>query len=93
MTVGILQVVLFIHGTNSLKEKRTVLLGLKSRLRKMFNIAVTQVADDDLWQKATLAIVSVERERKCMDSLFAALLNFLEHYGGVDVIDYGIELI
>jgi len=40
MTVGIIQVDIFIGESNSLKEKRMVLNSLKSRLCNHFNIAV-----------------------------------------------------
>jgi len=49
MTIGILRLVLFIHESNSLKDKRMVLHSLKARLRSNFNVAVTQVDDQDKW--------------------------------------------
>jgi len=63
MTVGILKLVLFIHESNSLKAKRMALHSVKARLRNNFNVAVTQIADEDKWQKATLAVVGAERSR------------------------------
>lgn len=33
---------------------RMALYSLKARLRNNFNVAVTQIADQDKWQKATL---------------------------------------
>ena len=63
MTIGILRFSLFIHDSNSLKEKRMVLHSLKAKLRNNFNIALTQIEDEDKWQKATLAAVGIERQR------------------------------
>lgn len=59
MTIGILKLTLFIHDSNSLKEKRVVLHSLKARLRNNFNVAVSQIGDEDKWQKSTLAVVGV----------------------------------
>lgn len=59
MTVGILTLILFIQDSNSLKEKRMVLHSIKARLRNNFNVAVSQIADEDKWQKTTLAVVGV----------------------------------
>ncbi|MFA5411142.1 MAG: DUF503 domain-containing protein, partial [Candidatus Omnitrophota bacterium] len=71
MTVGILKLVIFIEDSNSLKQKRMVLHSLKARLRNNFNVAVTQIADEDKWQKATLAVVGAERDGRNMNSVLS----------------------
>jgi len=93
MTVGILRVVLFIQGSNSLKRKRMVLHSLKARLRNNFNVAVTQVGDEDKWQKATIAIVGVEKDRRNMDRNLCAVVNYIGEFGCVDLINHEMELI
>ncbi|MFH1458329.1 MAG: DUF503 domain-containing protein [Candidatus Omnitrophota bacterium] len=93
MTVGILQLAIFIHNSNSLKEKRRVLHSLRARLRKYFNVAVTQIGDEDKWQKSTLAIVGVERDRKIMDSILCRIINFIKDTSGIHLIDHEMELI
>ncbi len=45
--VGLLSIELHIPGAQSLKDKRTVLRGLKERLKK-FNVAVAEVEHQDL---------------------------------------------
>jgi uncharacterized protein YlxP (DUF503 family) len=93
MTIGILQLAIFIHNSNSLKEKRMILHSLKARLRNNFNVAATQIDDEDKWQKSTLAIVGVERDRKNMDRILCRIINFVEDFNGIDLIDHEIELI
>ena len=93
MTVGILRVALFIQGSNSLKEKRMVLHSLKARLRNNFNLAVAQIGDEDKWQKSTLAIVGVERDRKNMNGVLSGVINFIERFNDVNLIDHEMELI
>lgn len=93
MTIGILKLALFIHDSNSLKQKRMVLHSLKARLRNNFNVAVTQIGDEDKWQKATLAIVGVERDRNNMNSILSKVLNFIENFHGLDLIEQEMELI
>jgi uncharacterized protein YlxP (DUF503 family) len=58
MTVALLSVELHLSASRSLKDKRMVLRRLKDRL-KPFNVAVAEVAHQDLWQRAGLAIVTV----------------------------------
>lgn len=93
MTIGILKLVLFIPGSNSLKEKRMVLHSLKARLRNNFNVAITQIDDDDKWQKTTLAVVGVEKDRKNMNSILSRIINFIEEFRQISLIDYEMELI
>jgi len=93
MTIGILKLTIFIHNSSSLKEKRMVLHSLKARLRNNFNVAVTQVDDEDKWQKTTLAVVGAERDRKNMNSILSNILNFIGEFGGIDLINHEMELI
>lgn len=93
MTIGILKLALFIHDSNSLKEKRMVLHSLKARLRNNFNVAVSQIGDEDKWQKATLAIVGVEKDRRKMDSVLSNIVNFIEGFASVNLINYEMEMI
>lgn len=93
MTIGILRVVLFIQNSNSLKEKRMVMHSLKAKLRNKFNVAVNQIDDEDKWQKATLAIVGVERDRKNMNSILSNIINFIEKFHSLNLINYEIEMI
>ncbi len=88
-----MQLTLFIHGSSSLKEKRMVLHGLKARLRNSFNVVVTQIGNEDKWQKATLAIAGVERDKRNMNSILSHIINFIEEYDGVDLINHEMELI
>ena len=53
--VGLCTVELFLPESQSLKDKRQVLLSLKDRLREKFNLSVAEVDGQDLWQKAVLA--------------------------------------
>jgi len=70
-----------------------VLSSLKAKLRNNFNVAVTQIDDEDKWQKATLAVVGVARTRKNMNSILSNIINFIERFGGLGLINYEMEMI
>lgn len=59
MHIGLLKVDLHIPHAHSLKEKRMAVRRLKDRLRKKFNVAVSEVEHQELWQRAGIGIVSV----------------------------------
>jgi len=58
MVVALLSIALFMPMSRSLKDKRMVLRRLKDRLGAM-NVAIAEVAHQDLWQRAGLGIVTV----------------------------------
>src|SRR3954470_24654509 len=61
--IGVLTLELRIESSHSLKEKRHVVQSLKDRLRHKFNVAVAEIANQDLWQRATVAAVTVSGDR------------------------------
>lgn len=93
MTIGILKITLFIHNSNSLKEKRMVMQSLKTKLRNNFNIAVTQIDDEDKWQKSYLVVAGVEKDNQAVNSILSRVINYIEGFSQVNLIDYAIELI
>ena len=58
MVVGLLSLELFIADVQSLKDKRMVLRAVKDRLRR-FNVAVSEVEHQALWQRAGLGVVTI----------------------------------
>jgi uncharacterized protein len=58
MAVVLLTVEFHFPFARSLKDKRMVLRGLKDRARK-FNVGVSEIDHHDLWQRATLGIVTI----------------------------------
>jgi uncharacterized protein YlxP (DUF503 family) len=93
MVVGVCQVELYLHDNFSLKGKRQVLKSLTQRARKRFNIAIAEVADQDLWQKAVLGICAVGNDRQRVNSTLDQVINFIEETQLTDVADSQIEII
>jgi uncharacterized protein YlxP (DUF503 family) len=58
MIVALLSIEIYLPMSGSLKDKRMVLRRVKDRL-KAFNVAVAEVAHQDLWQRAGLGVVTV----------------------------------
>ncbi len=58
MTVALLSLECYLPMSQSLKEKRMVLRRIKDRLGAM-NVAIAEVAHQDLWQRAGLGVVTV----------------------------------
>ena len=71
MPIAYLTLEVRIEGAHSLKDKRQVVRSLKDRLRAKFNLAVAELEDTDLWQRATLGAVSVSGSRDYLAGLMA----------------------
>ena len=71
MPIAYLTLELRIEGAHSLKDKRQVVRSLKDRLRAKFNVAVAELEETDLWQRATLGAVSVSGSRDYLAGLMA----------------------
>ena len=59
MFVGLLTLELHIAEARSLKDKRQILRSLKDRLRRKFNVAVAELDFQDVWQSATVGVVTL----------------------------------
>ena len=73
MIVGLLSIELHIPYAQSLKEKRMVLRGLKDRLKK-FNVAIAEVAYQDVWQRAGLGVVTISTAQDHADRELQAVV-------------------
>lgn len=58
-----------VEAAHSLKDKRHVVRSLKDRLRAKFNVAVSELDPNDLWQRATVGVVSISGSRDYLQGL------------------------
>lgn len=59
MIIGLLHFELLIHGSESLKDKRSVVKSVKDRLHREHMVAVAEVASQDILNQAVMALVVV----------------------------------
>ena len=69
MPIAYLTIELRIEAAHSLKDKRQVLRSIKDRLRNSFNISIAEIDATDLWQRATLGVVSISASRDYLEGL------------------------
>ncbi len=69
MPIAFLTLELRIEGAQSLKDKRQVLRSLKDKLRNGFNVAVAELDANDLWQRATIGVVSISGSQDYLQGL------------------------
>lgn len=93
MPVGVLTLEIQIPYSHSLKEKRAVLRKMRDRLRARFNVAVAELDHQDVWQHATLGVVSISNSQPLLESLFRQVLAEAENILGDDVSSHELEIL
>ncbi|NWQ44205.1 DUF503 domain-containing protein [Bacillus sp. EB106-08-02-XG196] len=63
MIVGLALCECIIYDAHSLKEKRAVLQRILTRLKQKFNVSVSEVDYQDMWQRTKIAIAAVTSNR------------------------------
>ncbi len=87
MRVAVLKLDLYLPGINSLKEKRKLLQSLMDKIDNDFNVAISEVENQDLWQRSVVAAVSVSNESSQLESMFAAITNRVDKTHGIELIE------
>ena len=93
MVVGVLHLDLLIHDCHSLKAKRGVIRQIIGRIKNTFEVAVAEVDQQDLWQRAEVGVAAVGNDRGVINQRLDHVLNFVDSLGTAEVIDHRIELI
>ena len=83
---------LHLEGCQSLKDKRAILQSLKSELRRKLNLAVAEVAHQELWQRAGIACATVASERRVAEETLRAADHVVEAADGVRIIDTRVSV-
>ena len=78
MHIGLLQLDIHIPYAHSLKDKRMALRSLKDRLRKRFNVSVSELAHQELWQRSGVGIVCIGPEAGYLEKQLNLALDEVE---------------
>ena len=91
MTVGIARLTLFLPEAHSLKEKRMVLRRVKDRARQKFNLAIAEVGENDLWQRALLGVAVLGSGRRFVESALDEVVRFVGDLAEVTNVEREIQ--
>lgn len=78
MFVCVARVTLDIPAAGSLKAKRQVLRRVTDRVKAKFNVAVAEVEDNDVWNRAVVALSVVGNERKHVNEMMEKIVQFMD---------------
>ncbi len=94
MHIGLCTIQLSLPGHRSLKEKRSALKPLIAYLHREFNVSVAEVASQDAWQSAGLAVAAVSNDHAYVSAVFEKIVRAIEHQRpDVFVVDWRVEML
>lgn len=96
MPIAYLTLELRIEGAHSLKDKRQAVRSVKDRLRNTFNVSVAEIDATELWQRATIGVVSISDSRDYLEGLMNNVEREaakLANNAGAEVVDSVMEFL
>ncbi len=91
MIIGFLSLEIYLPYSHSLKDKRKSLYSLKNRLKKKYNVAFAELDFQDKWQRTKIGMVTLNNQKRIMESLFNKILADAEENIDGQIIDHQIE--
>jgi uncharacterized protein YlxP (DUF503 family) len=92
MVVAAARITLMIPDNNSLKGKRKVVRSLIEKVRHKFGVAVAEVEDNDLWQRAQLGLALVGNDGRLLEARLQQILKYMDEQHLAEIVDSHVEL-
>ncbi len=95
MFVGVLRLTLHLPEPGSLKSKRHLVRSAIDRVRARFNVSISEVAENDLWQRSVLGVAAVGNDHAFVNEALDKVADFVAtmHGGQIQVTDRALEIV
>jgi uncharacterized protein len=93
MRVGILQLKLCVYDAMSLKDKRSVIKGLKERVRHKFNVSAAEVEGQDNRRNSVLAFAMVSNDGQYIGVVLNKIVDLVRQIPQLSLLDYEMEMV
>ncbi|WP_347860588.1 DUF503 family protein [Salimicrobium sp. PL1-032A] len=80
-----------VTGAQSLKEKRAVLRRIQSRVQNEFNVSISEIGYQNVWQRTRLGIVNVSHDYKKAEQTIQKVLHFIDSFPEFERTDTVVE--
>jgi uncharacterized protein len=94
MAIGILSLHFRLPGCSSLKEKRSWIKPILSRLPREYNVAVAELDYQDIWQDTLIGCVTIASDSAACQRLLQQVVGFCERsWPDLILVDHRIEMV
>jgi uncharacterized protein YlxP (DUF503 family) len=74
-------------GCQSLKEKRMIISSIKQKIRKDFNVAISELGYNDYWQRALIGIVTISNSQSTIVNTFDKISLILDKNPAIEIME------
>mgnify|MGYP001595279480 CR=1 FL=1 len=92
MVIGVVTARLHLSDSQSLKDKRRVIKSLKDRALARMNVSVAEIGDQDKWQVAEMAFVTVGANSEIVQNRIADISKFIRSDPRYVLLDLHTEM-
>ncbi|MDQ0253669.1 uncharacterized protein YlxP (DUF503 family) [Evansella vedderi] len=85
MILGTIIVDAIIYDAQSLKDKRSVLKSVSTRIRQRYNVSITESDHQDVWQRTQWIVVSVGTARTQVEKELQRALTVIDNHPDLEV--------
>ena len=94
MVYAVMILDLKLSGCRSLKEKRSILKPLLSKLHKEYNVSAAEVDKNDIWNETIIACALISNQKQAAESYLARIPDLLfKYFGEVEILSHSIQFI
>ena len=94
MHVGLCTIELRLPGNGSLKGKRSIIKSIRARVSREYNVSIAEVADQNKWQRAVLAVANVSSSAEYAHGQLERVVEWIEtNRPDLELLDYRIEML
>jgi uncharacterized protein YlxP (DUF503 family) len=93
MHVGTCKIKLFLPMNHDLKGKRRIVKSLTTQIRLKFNVSVSEIENNELWQIATIGIAVISNKILILNQTFDHIFSFIESSNhDINIISNDIDI-
>ena len=94
MHTGTCKIELYLPMNQDLKGKRRIVKSLSDQIRSRFNVSVSEIENNELWQIATIGIAIISNKIIILNRPFDQIFSFIESSNhDLNIISQNIEII
>lgn len=93
MVIGVLEVTFHIPHAESLKDRRKVVLHLKDRIRRRFNVSLAETEGQETWNECTLAFAMVAMSQAAIERDLNRIVDWIGSDPRIDHTDHAITFV
>lgn len=73
-----------LYEGQSLKNKRSVIKKITTKIRQDFNVSIAELDYHDLWQRAKFGVVTISNERKHAEAVIQEVLQVIDSFPEIE---------